>query len=202
MIRLTAYLLSVTALLAACHSNTVPVNIPKQLKTIVIQPFSGVPAEQTAYVFAELKKIYPLVQMQQAVELPRAGWNPARNRYRADSLIGYLKNICAADAIMPGLTNKDISVTKGNVPDWGVIGLGFCPGSACIVSGFRLGKAQKKVQLFRAVVHELGHTRGLPHCSVATCLMKDAEGKNRMNEEQSFCATCTHYLQERGWQLR
>jgi archaemetzincin len=37
-----------------------------------------------------------------------------------------------------GITDKDISSTKGVHADWGVMGLGFCPGSACVISSFRV----------------------------------------------------------------
>jgi archaemetzincin len=72
--------------------------------------------------------MYPRVELRQPIDLPQKTWNSARKRYRADSLINYLKSICPPDAVILGLTNKDISTTKGKVADWGVMGLGFCPG--------------------------------------------------------------------------
>ena len=60
-------------------------------------------------------------------------WYPARDRYRADSLIRYLGRFGSADTILIGLTNKDISTTKGQIRDWGIMGLGYCPGTSCVV---------------------------------------------------------------------
>ena len=100
-----------------------------------------------------------------------------------------------------GLTNKDISTTKGKFKDWGVMGLGFCPGKACVVSTFRLSKKETLDQLYKISVHELGHTHGLPHCTTKTCFMRDAEGKNPLKEETNFCPKCKLFLQTKGCTL-
>lgn len=100
------------------------------------------------------------------------------------------------------MTDKDISTKKGDVVDWGVMGLAFCPGEACVASSFRLSKNVKLMQLFKVSIHELGHTQGLPHCAVNSCLMRDAKGRNPTNEEKGFCKSCKSILIDRGWQFR
>ena len=55
-----------------------------------------------------------------------------------------------------GLTSKDISVTKGNIADYGVMGLGYRPGNACVASNFRLSKSGES-QFYKIALHELGH---------------------------------------------
>lgn len=202
MMKLPVYLFCIAVLFTACNGNTPAAHTAKPVSSIIIQPFAGASTAEVKYVFTELKKIYPLVALYQAIDLPQKTCNSTRKRYRADSLINYLKSIGPPGAVILGLTNKDISTTKGNVPDWGVMGLGFCPGSACIASGFRLSADRRADQLFKVAVHELGHTQGLPHCAVTTCLMKDAVGKNATAALSSFCATCTSYLQTRGWLLK
>lgn len=97
-----------------------------------------------------------------------------------------------------GLTMQDISTTKGDNPDHGIMGLGFRPGKACIASSFRI---RDKKNFFKVVIHELGHTTGLPHCPETTCFMRDAKGGDPTREEKEFCNTCTLYLQSRGWRL-
>ncbi len=200
--KIKGYLFCLAILITACHSNTTSATSKdKAVSTIVIQPFTGIETLEVDYVFTELKKVYPHSALRQPIDLPSAAWNPERKRYRADSLINYLRSICPPGAVILGLTNKDISTTRGKVPDWGVMGLGFCPGNACIASGFRLSADKRQVQLFKAGVHELGHTQGLPHCAVATCYMRDAEGKNVTAAEKSFCVNCASHLQARGWLL-
>ena len=124
-----------------------------------------------------------------------------RNRYRADSLIRFLRDGTPAGEVSIGLTDKDISTNKGNIADWGVKDLGFCPGKACIASSYRVAKNNKKEQLYKVAIHELGHTEGLPHCPVKTCLMRDAEGQNPTNEETGFCSSCKNFLLKKGWKL-
>jgi len=169
--------------------------------TIDIQPFTGLSDSHTAYVVQELKKIYPHVVLLQPINLPASAYYPQHGRYRADSLIRFLNARTAKNHVTIGLTNKDISTTKNNINDWGVIGLGYCPGKACIASTYRLSKTATKTQLFKVSIHELGHTEGLPHCPEKTCFMRDAEGHNPTNEEHEFCANCTKHLQSKGWKF-
>ncbi len=81
------------------------------------------------------------------------------------------------------------------------MGLGYQPGSACIVSTYRLSKTERKVQLFKVAIHELGHTQGLAHCTEEFCYMRDAKGRNPTNEETQFCNSCSTKLKEKGWTL-
>ena len=170
--------------------------------TIDIQPFADISKEDVQYVFNELKKNYPHIELNKAINLPQLAYYPTRNRYRADSLINYLSKITPDGHVTIGLTTKDISTTKDTIVDWGVMGLGFCPGNACMVSTFRLSKDQQLMQLFKVAIHELGHTQGLPHCSVKTCFMRDAEGHNTTNEEVEFCEKCKTFLVTKGWKFK
>jgi archaemetzincin len=166
---------------------------------IDIQPYDGVTVDQTQYVFAEQKKIYPFVEIKRSILIPRSAYYPSRRRYRADSLINILGNQAIADHKIIGVTNLDISTTKNGIVDWGVMGLGFCPGKACIVSTFRLSKNKTSEQLFKVAIHEMGHTFGLPHCGMKCCFMRDAEGGNPTNEEKEFCTKCRSFLNRQGW---
>lgn len=170
--------------------------------TIDIQPFSDISKTEREYVLAELKKVYPYVILQPAIVLPKSAYYPPRNRYRADSLINFLGRSTPAGHVTIGLTSKDISTDKGIYADWGVMGLGFCPGNACVASTFRLTKSVKLMQLFKVAIHELGHTQGLPHCDVKSCFMRDAEGRNPTNEEVGFCQKCKALLVSKGWQFK
>lgn len=186
-------------LITSCQQ---PTNFKKENKqplTIAVQPFSDITTEDVQYVFTELKKVYPNVILQKAIHLPQSAFYPSRNRYKADSLIQFLSVNTPAGHVTIGLTCKDISTSKDTIADWGVMGLGFCPGKACIASSFRLSKVDKLQQLFKVAIHELGHTQGLPHCEVPTCFMRDAEGHNPTNEEKDFCPKCKKFLEQKGW---
>lgn len=184
-------------LFSFCNRNTKP-DEPK-LPVIILQPFAGLPENYATFISRELKKQYPSVEIRPVMALPASALNASRTRYRADSLIRILSAMATEDQVIIGLTTKDISTTKGQDPDWGVMGLGYRPGSACVASSFRLDKKKKVMQLFKVVIHEFGHTRNLDHCANTTCYMRDAEGKNHTDEETGFCEDCKEKLARAGW---
>lgn len=137
---------------------------------------------------------------------PDAYYEPNR-RYRAEKVLVYLDSIVNDRGNeflkLIGITEADISTTKGEVYDWGIFGLGYLPGRSCVVSTFRLGR--KKVgeekffeRLVKVVNHELGHNFGLDHCPNERCLMEDAKGtiKTVDNETGALCPDCRARLKE------
>ena len=168
---------------------------------IDIQPFSGISPAKVLLVSQQLKEIYPHINIKPAINLPPAAYFPGRNRYRADSILRYLKDLTPKGHVCLGLTVKDISTTNGEVKDWGIMGLGYRPGKACVVSSFRLDKRNIDAQFFKVCIHEVGHTQGLDHCPIPTCFMRDAEGGNPINEEKEFCGKCRQVLVGKGWRF-
>lgn len=173
----------------------------KSQKVIVIQPLGSFKIEQSKKVFAKIKAVNPNVVLRSNISFPENSYYKPRNRYRADSIIKSLKNTIGNDSVIVGLSNSDISTTKNEIKDWGVMGLGYRPGKACVVSDFRLSVKNKNQQFYKLVLHELGHTAGLSHCAIKTCLMRDAEGGNPLDEEKDFCNNCKNFLKSKGWQL-
>lgn len=170
-------------------------------KVIVIQPLGGFKKEQAKKVFEEIKAINPKVVLRSNISFPENSYYKPRNRYRADSIIKNLKDNIGKDSVIVGLSHSDISTTYKGIEDWGVMGLGYVPGKACVVSDFRLSAKTKQQQFYKLVLHELGHTAGLPHCKIKTCLMRDAKGGNPLDEEKEFCKNCKSFLINEGWQL-
>ncbi|MDP2384995.1 MAG: matrixin family metalloprotease [Bacteroidota bacterium] len=175
--------------------------IKKNSVIIDIQPYEGLPKEITEHIFSELKKIHPNVSLLSTIALPQRAFYKPRGRYRADTLIDMLRNKTPNGHVTIGLTNKDISTSSGKHFDWGVMGLGFQPGKACVASTFRLSKTNTKEQFFKVAIHELGHTQGLPHCPNTQCIMTDAEGKNKTDNEKGFCSKCKAVLVNKGFDL-
>lgn len=169
--------------------------------TILIQPFRGIQSEKVKTVAEGIKKVYPNVKVLEAIDFPGNAYYKERNRYRADSTIKFLNTKTREGFVTIGLTSKDISVTKGKIKDFGVMGLGYRPGKACIASDFRLNKKNSDEQFYKIAIHELGHTQGLPHCPEKMCFMRDAEGKNPTNEETDFCKKCKTFLISKNWKF-
>ena len=117
--------------------------------------------------------------------LPKAAWYKPRSRYRADALLDFLDGLVLDDKSprlrVLGLTEQDISTTKGAIKDWGVFGLGQIGGRSAVISSLRLKRGARDAahlafRVSSTATHELGHTLGLPHCPEASCVMQDAEG--------------------------
>ena len=176
-------------------------NPVKVKRVIVIQPLGNFKLTQAKKVFAQIKTINPDVVLKDNIPFPENSVYKPRNRYRADSIIKSLHYNIGRDSVIVGLSNSDISTTKNGVKDWGVMGLGYQPGKACVVSDFRLSNKNKNEQFYKLVLHELGHTAGLPHCETKTCLMRDAKGGNPFDQEKDFCSNCKRFLKSKGWKL-
>lgn len=169
--------------------------------TILVQPFTDIKPQNVEFVTREIQKIYPNVKILKPINFPENAYYKERNRYRADSIIKFLQGNTEENFVTLGLTSKDISVTKGKIRDFGVMGLGYRPGRACVASKFRLSKNNSDEQFFKIAIHELGHTQGLKHCPEKTCFMRDAEGKNPTNEEKDFCKKCKTFLIHKNWKF-
>jgi len=172
-----------------------------QKLTVEIQPFNDLPEAYLKSVHKAIEELVGPIHIRKPIPLPKTALNHLKKRYRADSMLKYLKQINNTSTFLIGLTASDISTTKNGIQDWGVMGLGYCPGSVCIASSYRLKNTNKAEQLFKVAIHELGHTQGLPHCADKTCFMRDAEGKNPTDEEIHFCKNCKAYLLKLGWYL-
>ena len=180
----------------------------KETLSIVIQPFEGLPPSTADFVKVKLNEIYSgEVTINEPIPLPKEALNQDRSRYRADSLIRFLNSFAKEDQLIIGLTSKDISITKGKDPDYGIMGLGFSPGKSCIASTFRLKGENRLEKLFKLAIHELGHTQGIAqtttkHCPEKTCIMRDAKGRDHWDELNDFCSKCKPVLIDAGWALK
>jgi archaemetzincin len=173
-------------------------DISKRAERIIIQPLGLVDKTICKEVYNELSKIFPSVKLNKSKPMPQHAYYPSRRRYRADSIIAWLKMDTKADEKCIAITMVDISTSKGAYKDWGIMGLGYQPGPTSVASSYRL---KDKNEFWKVVVHELGHNFGLSHCTDKTCFMRDAEGGNPTNQEDHFCKKCRLVLLKAGWLL-
>ncbi|MBM4345154.1 MAG: matrixin family metalloprotease [Deltaproteobacteria bacterium] len=175
-------------------------------RVIYVQPLSPAPGPKvTDAVEKGLRATFPVqVRWLPAVPLPKVAFFAPRRRWRAEKLLVYLAPLLPKDgAKILGLTSADISTTNGDVPDWGILGLGSLDGKACVLSTYRSRRGVPvRVALERVAkvaVHEVGHTFGLEHCPNPGCLMQDAGGKVKtVDEEHALCPKCRAQLKAAG----
>lgn len=189
-------------LLAACTKCISPTTV------IAIQPIGKVEGYKITSAQNALQEAYGanVIVLKSFPPPAETFVNIKTPRYRADKLIAWLKENKpdTVDYII-GITEYDISTTKRDAlgrikepksryEDFGIFGLGYCPGKSCIVSTYRLGSNTEKLKsrLAKICVHEIGHNLGLPHCPNKKCVMTDAVEKLSTVDgaDKELCGEC------------
>jgi archaemetzincin len=77
--------------------------------------------------------------------LPGTAYYKPRNRFRADKLLNDLNKYSYSRVI--GITDQDISCTKGDVYDWGLFGLGSMSGKTGVIPSYRVMLVGIKIKI-------------------------------------------------------
>lgn len=126
------------------------------------------------------------------------------NRYHSNILFNNLEIIFSDKAgKVIVLTEVDICAdVEGYGNNWGVFGFSTLFGKFSVVSTYRM-KRNVNDLIKKSVIHELGHSFGLPHCNAEDkCLMNSKPRDNESKGNKSaiyhvndyFCETCTTKL--------
>lgn len=191
-------------LLIACHSDKANnVVEAKDSSSTALLPLADVSNNQIQLLARELRLFYGMkVGVLPRKAMPEISRLKNTRRYSAPVMLQWLKKQKPAnyDRIL-GVTTCDIYTRKGPYPHWGIFGLGYKPGEACIVSEYRLKQFGAKTDTFLTLVtlHEIGHNLGLPHCARhPSCLMNDAKGTARtlFAEKKWLCSNCRSLLKK------
>ena len=172
---------------------------PESYVHIDLQPFGDFTQKEANQLKEELEKhLVPIylseIEVLPKKDIPASCLYKPRNRYWAGKILGFLKQQNQeSDFVTIGLTHRDISTSIHGQYNYGIMGLSFRPGDACVVSTFRL---KRKDDLWKVTTHEFLHSRGLPHCKKddLKCLMQDAHGKNTFYMKKRLCQDCQNSL--------
>jgi len=191
--------------LLSCNYNSDNTGNKATKQTIALLTLGDDPTQLTRFIKSRLEdSVYCNVLILDTKPLPLSAYNSLRERYKADSLLVFLnKQKPAQVQKIIGITASDIETKNGFVKSWGIMGLGYCPGNSCVVSSFRPKKSAKTKKQFldrmvKLVLHELGHTYSLDHCTDTTCIMQDATGKMRLDNSLGYCKRCKQVLEGKG----
>jgi len=174
-------------------------NSINKIDTIHIAPYGNVKKSVIEDVVKGLIDFYHKeVIIENSIPLDNKLLAASKSRYSADAILKRFKS--SKNTIV--VTEVDIVTPKKNVTnEWGIFGLGFRPGTVCVVSSFRLKKnASSKLfteRLQKVSIHEVGHNLGLFHCTKnAECMMSAANGtiKQVDREKIMFCDNCRNII--------
>ena len=170
-----------------------------KIDTIHILPLGNVKKSVIDDVVKGLMDFYHKeVVVEKSIPLENKLLAASKKRFSADSI---LKRFKSSKNILV-ITEVDIVHPKEKVTnEFGIFGLGFRPGSVCVVSSFRLKRnASPKLfteRLHKVSIHEVGHNLGLDHCTKdPECMISAANGtiKQVDHEKMMFCDYCRNII--------
>lgn len=124
-------------------------------------------------------------------------YDPGRRQYNGDKLLKAISSIDNPNSLkVIGLFNVDLFIPILTY----IFGQAQLGGRLGIASLYRLGnegygmKTDEKslfIRFGKEVVHELGHTFGLVHCHVPTCVMRSSTYVEDIDQKEAhLCAKC------------
>lgn len=167
--------------------------------TYYVRPLGEVDRRHADFACAVVREVFHLrCIVLRGRPLARQALDTDRNQYDADRLVDGLFADLPTDAVgLMGLTNGDLydrSRTRF------VFGLASLVDRVGVVSLARFrstwwGEDRDLVvfheRLYKVLVHEVGHTLGLPHCAKAHCAMRDDRTLADLDASpRRFCRTC------------
>lgn len=128
-------------------------------------------------------------------------YDPSRRQYNGDKLLKTIDSIYAGDSYKTmGLFTVDIFIPILTY----IFGQAFLRGRTGIASLYRLSNERYGMEpdeglmlerFIKEVIHELGHTMGLIHCHLPTCVMRSVTYVEDIDQKQhAFCAECRKKL--------
>ena len=170
---------------------------------VEIIPLGGIKAIIKREASSALRSVYGVdVSFQEAKQMPQTLYDKSRGQYLAEDLLEFIAHMGKADKIV-GITNEDMYYKGRNY----VFGLAYLGGKACVISTYRLkGQAQREFsnkteqevfvgRVRKEVIHEVGHTLGLEHCSNNRCVMSFSPTVLDVDRKDEYlCGPCRREL--------
>lgn len=165
---------------------------------IAVQPLGDVPRDQLRLLERVLFDAFGAATVVlRPAPLPQRAWSAARGQHDADLLLDELF------ARLPERCLRIVGVTDADVF---IAGRTFVFGYAHLTDGMALYSVRRLHEPFygrperadlvpervlRAVVHEVGHTFGAPHCDDAACVMRTVSHVETLDAlAPRYCADC------------
>ena len=174
-----------------------------KVRNISLYLYDDFPVQKAQMLADALKETYPSVSIQkEPLVLPKEHYNRERKRYSGTGLLKDLSKLRKGNVVL-GLTDEIIFKANELSPTYGIFGVSPVGAYVAVISSTRpSGKQHTNDHLVKLMMHELGHSFGLNHCSNQHCFMVDAEHGNKFSQTPSFCNECKTFLNTKGWKIK
>jgi archaemetzincin len=143
---------------------------------------------------------YPVELRECSLDISRF-YNPGRRQYNADKLLEMITRSAPGDALkVIGLVRVDLYIPILTY----IFGQARLNGHTGVASLYRLrnehyglkpDEALLAERFSKVVIHELGHTFGLIHCSHPVCVMRSSTYVEDLDQKgPAFCRRCSAHL--------
>ncbi len=165
----------------------------------------NIPANSLDWAESAAADWFPLpIRRLPSLSIPEGAYDPKRRQYQSVELMKRLSQIAPRDASrVLGVTDVDLSIPMLSF----LFGQAQFDGPIAVVSMCRLHQefyglpaddSLLRERTAKEVLHELGHTFGLVHCSEPTCAMSLATHIELVDaKSEQYCARCGMRLVQR-----
>lgn len=175
------------------------------MNELCLVPIGNVPAQALEWIESATSEWFPLpIRRLPALAIPANAYDAKRGQYQSVEIMKMLAQCAPRDAMrVLGITDVDLAIPMLSF----LFGQAQFEGPVALVSLCRLRQefyglpgqeALLRERTVKEVLHELGHTFGLVHCSEPTCAMSLATHIELVDaKQQQYCARCGLQLVER-----
>ncbi len=175
------------------------------MNVVYLVAIGSVPPQVLAWIDATVTEWCPWpVRRLPALRFPEGGFDASRGQFKSVDIMKALARNMPSDATrILGVTESDLAIPSLTF----VFGQAQLDGPVAVVSLSRLRQefyglpADEKVlreRVAKEVLHELGHTFGLTHCSESKCVMSLATHIGLVDsKEERYCRRCGGHLVRR-----
>jgi archaemetzincin len=172
---------------------------------LCLVPIGNVPPEALTWIESAGSEWFPLaVRRLPALPIPESAYDSKRRQYQSVEIMKMLAQCAPKDASrVLGVTDVDLAIPMLSF----LFGQAQFEGPIAVVSLCRLHQefyglpAQRNLlreRTVKEVLHELGHTFGLVHCSDSACVMSLATHIELVDSKsEKYCARCGMQLVHR-----